>query len=200
MQNESVIPRKTFIKETPCSSLAVPGGSRLPRGFRDRKNSLGRRESANVGWPPGQLFPDLGRSHPGLGGGTLDRQTPGNRENFLVGGVLTPHSRSCYIMHCPVEDHSRCMRNGKAVSRLIEACIGANSINATADVPKWRNWQTRTTQNRVVFRPCGFDSHLRHQFFIVKKQIPLRGVAQLGRAPGLGPGGRRFKSGRPDQD
>ncbi len=28
--------------------------------------------------------------------------------------------------------------------------------------PKWRNWQTRTTQNRVPVRVCGFDSHLRH--------------------------------------
>jgi hypothetical protein len=28
---------------------------------------------------------------------------------------------------------------------------------------------------------------------------PCRGVAQPGRAPGSGPGGRRFKSSRPDQ-
>ncbi len=28
--------------------------------------------------------------------------------------------------------------------------------------PKWRNWQTRRTQNPVAFGPCGFDSHLRH--------------------------------------
>lgn len=27
----------------------------------------------------------------------------------------------------------------------------------------WRNWLTRTTQNRVVSRPCGFDSHHRHK-------------------------------------
>ena len=25
---------------------------------------------------------------------------------------------------------------------------------------KWRNWQTRTVQVRVVVIPCGFDSHL----------------------------------------
>ena len=25
---------------------------------------------------------------------------------------------------------------------------------------KWRNWQTRTVQVRVVAIPCGFDSHL----------------------------------------
>ena len=30
-------------------------------------------------------------------------------------------------------------------------------------MPWWRNWQTRTTQNRVVATPCGFDSHPRHQ-------------------------------------
>src|SRR5919204_6452482 len=28
--------------------------------------------------------------------------------------------------------------------------------------PKWRNWQTRRTQNPVGETPCGFDSHLRH--------------------------------------
>src|ERR1051325_9645043 len=28
--------------------------------------------------------------------------------------------------------------------------------------PKWRNWQTRRTQNPVPERACGFDSHLRH--------------------------------------
>src|SRR4051794_20733310 len=27
--------------------------------------------------------------------------------------------------------------------------------------PKWRNWQTRRTQNPVPFGECGFDSHLR---------------------------------------
>lgn len=26
----------------------------------------------------------------------------------------------------------------------------------------WRNWLTRTTQNRVASRPCGFDSHHAH--------------------------------------
>ena len=29
---------------------------------------------------------------------------------------------------------------------------------------KWRNWQTRTVQVRVVVIPCGFDSHLLHWF------------------------------------
>ena len=28
--------------------------------------------------------------------------------------------------------------------------------------PKWRNWQTRRTQNPVPLGECGFDSHLRH--------------------------------------
>src|SRR4051794_34654861 len=28
--------------------------------------------------------------------------------------------------------------------------------------PKWRNWQTRRTQNPVPPGECGFDSHLRH--------------------------------------
>ena len=29
--------------------------------------------------------------------------------------------------------------------------------------PKWRNWQTRRTQNPVPERACGFDPHLRHR-------------------------------------
>src|SRR5690349_1833709 len=29
--------------------------------------------------------------------------------------------------------------------------------------PKWRNWQTRRTQNPVPSGACGFDSHLRHR-------------------------------------
>jgi hypothetical protein len=36
-------------------------------------------------------------------------------------------------------------------------------LYAMTPAPKWRNWQTRTTQNRVPVRVCGFDSHLRHQ-------------------------------------
>jgi hypothetical protein len=35
-------------------------------------------------------------------------------------------------------------------------------LYAMTPAPKWRNWQTRTTQNRVPVRVCGFDSHLRH--------------------------------------
>src|SRR6266508_4706936 len=29
--------------------------------------------------------------------------------------------------------------------------------------PKWRNWQTRRTQNPVGETSCGFESHLRHR-------------------------------------
>ena len=29
--------------------------------------------------------------------------------------------------------------------------------------PRWRNWQTRQTQNLLSERACGFDSHPRHQ-------------------------------------
>ena len=28
--------------------------------------------------------------------------------------------------------------------------------------PPWRNWHTRTTQNRMTLRSCGFNSHRRH--------------------------------------
>ena len=33
----------------------------------------------------------------------------------------------------------------------------------------WRNWYTRTTQNRVGTILCGFDSHHRHQ---VRQTLP----------------------------
>src|SRR4029453_19010614 len=32
--------------------------------------------------------------------------------------------------------------------------------------PKWRNWQTRRTQNPVPFGEGGFDSHLLHYVFL----------------------------------
>ena len=34
--------------------------------------------------------------------------------------------------------------------------------NLARQTQKWRNWQTRTVQVRVVEIPCGFDSHLLH--------------------------------------
>ncbi len=45
--------------------------------------------------------------------------------------------------------------------------------------PKWRNWQTRRTQNPVAFGPCGFDSHLRHP----RKSLHLHLIPALGRSP-----------------
>src|SRR4051794_25853175 len=29
--------------------------------------------------------------------------------------------------------------------------------------PEWRNWHTRSTQNRLPLRGCGVESHLRHR-------------------------------------
>ena len=31
------------------------------------------------------------------------------------------------------------------------------------NLPGWRNWFTRTTQNRMGAIPCGFESHPRHK-------------------------------------
>src|SRR6266550_8706051 len=41
---------------------------------------------------------------------------------------------------------------------LMQARTGAT----VAPAPKWRNWQTRRTQNPVRETSCGFESHLRH--------------------------------------
>src|SRR6266536_6143503 len=38
----------------------------------------------------------------------------------------------------------------------------ASAATVAGTTPKWRNWQTRRTQNPVPFGECGFDSHLRH--------------------------------------
>ena len=39
---------------------------------------------------------------------------------------------------------------------------GRNAAVYDGWAPKWRNWQTRRTQNPVPSGECGFDSHLRH--------------------------------------
>ena len=43
----------------------------------------------------------------------------------------------------------------------VYARVGSSPISRT--MQKWRNWQTRTVQVRVVAIPCGFDSHLLHE-------------------------------------
>ena len=40
----------------------------------------------------------------------------------------------------------------------VYARVGSSPISRM--MQKWRNWQTRTVQVRVVVIPCGFDSHL----------------------------------------
>ena len=42
-------------------------------------------------------------------------------------------------------------------------------------MPLWRNWQTRTTQNRVRATSYRFDSDQRH-----KEKIPFKGFFYLG--------------------
>ena len=54
----------------------------------------------------------------------------------------------------------RTFQGSKPIPIRFEKCsTGAYDGPAT---PKWRNWQTRRTQNPVPFGACGFDSHLRH--------------------------------------
>ncbi len=55
------------------------------------------------------------------------------------------------------------------------------------DTPKWRNWQTRRTQNPVAFGPCGFDSRLRHSRKAPEPALfSLRRVVSTGRETGDG--------------
>jgi hypothetical protein len=42
------------------------------------------------------------------------------------------------------------------------------------NVPGWRNWQTRRTQNPVTARSCRFDSYARHQTFRHAQEPPTR--------------------------
>jgi hypothetical protein len=45
--------------------------------------------------------------------------------------------------------------------------------------PKWRNWQTRRTQNPVPSGECGFDSHLRHSVLTGRCDANSRPVGRL---------------------
>ena len=64
---------------------------------------------------------------------------------------------------------------------------------------------SRGGKNAVIFRCYNFVGDrasaipLREQCSLLRSVQACRGVAQPGRAPGSGPGGRRFKSSRPDQ-
>ena len=53
-----------------------------------------------------------------------------------------------------------------AVNRAV---VGSSPTRGV--LQKWRNWQTRTVQVRVVAIPCGFDSHLLHQIMIIRTQF-----------------------------
>src|SRR3954447_9640262 len=45
--------------------------------------------------------------------------------------------------------------SGGAAMTSAEAIVGR--------APEWRNWHTRSAQNRLPSRACGFESHLRHR-------------------------------------
>ncbi len=45
-----------------------------------------------------------------------------------------------------------------------------------ADVPEWRNWQTRWIQNPVPARACGFESHLWYLLPCVRFAGPALGL------------------------
>src|SRR3954447_13831913 len=53
-------------------------------------------------------------------------------------------------------------RRGPQVSALAPGHFKREAALQSLSGPKWRNWQTRRTQNPVPFGECGFDSHLRH--------------------------------------
>ena len=57
--------------------------------------------------------------------------------------------------------------------------------NLVGPATLWYSWWHRLSELLSLERPCGSEQ-------------PGRGVAQPGSAPGSGPGGRRFKSSRPD--
>ena len=62
--------------------------------------------------------------------------------------------------------------------------------------PKWRNWQTRRTQNPVAFGPCGFDPHLRHR--MVERKGRGAGMTSGGWGNGWGTRGSGRRERRPD--
>ena len=49
-----------------------------------------------------------------------------------------------------------------ATMRSCGAWFAPRLYHARRTVPTWRNWHTRSTQNRVAVRSCGFNSRRRH--------------------------------------
>ena len=48
----------------------------------------------------------------------------------------------------------------------------------------WRNWHTRTLQERMDLHPCGFNSHRAHQFFLLREKKILLSAFCAKRAGG----------------
>src|SRR5262245_20395922 len=54
------------------------------------------------------------------------------------------------------------MAGPRAGFKRVEAISEIGMRSTIRPGPKWRNWQTRRTQNPLPARACGFEPHLRH--------------------------------------
>src|SRR5262249_31270781 len=75
--------------------------------------------------------------------------------------TLPPPSR--LRQRCSIAGVSGLARLGASESRPVRRLRTPPTPRTMRGGPKWRNWQTRRTQNPVPFGECGFDSHLRHR-------------------------------------
>src|SRR5207249_7749891 len=85
---------------------------------------------------------------------TAAAPTRPHTENFLL--TLPPPTRS------DISERTRGRVFRAQAPFSIVRSPGRKAAVYDGRAPKWRNWQTRRTQNPVPERACGFDSHLRH--------------------------------------
>jgi hypothetical protein len=127
-----------------------PAPNNAPQASRRAKPGSGPR-------PPRTAQRRTTITQPRRSGGT-GRPTWGNQQ----GSPTNP------LLHRPAQ-HQRApgLPPGKARLRPPAAAHSTTKKPTTPryhppTTPKWRNWQTRRTQNPVPLGECGFDSHLRH--------------------------------------
>ena len=86
---------------------------------------------------------------------------PGNLRLPRVGhGLPVRHVRST----APSPRGILSGRGGARIARVRRSPpdAGRQAVPCRLAVPTWRNWHTRSTQNRVAVRSCGFNSRRRH--------------------------------------
>src|SRR5437588_7712591 len=92
---------------------------------------------------------------------------PAARSPRTAAKPISPASESLLLTLPPQSPTGRVHRGPRpaaaaSIGPFHRAFQPTSAATVAATTPKWRNWQTRRTQNPVGETPCGFESHLRH--------------------------------------